>query len=72
MLQPGSGSTREELEVPPGPVGAVLISRVKGYLRQTGLEEEFHKLIRELLSQDELPYNPYPNIAVKLRPLMEK
>ena len=72
LPQPGSGLAREALEVPPGPTGAVLISKVRHYLRTTGVEEEFHILIRELLSRDELPYNPYPRIAVSLRPLMEK
>ncbi|CAG5123721.1 unnamed protein product, partial [Candidula unifasciata] len=63
---------RETLEAPPGPVGAVLMNKVRKYLSNTGVQTEFHNLIRKLLSLEELPYNPYPGLAVRLRPFMEK
>ncbi|XP_012941652.1 uncharacterized protein LOC101846023, partial [Aplysia californica] len=70
--EPLSGVAREALEAPPGPAGAVLMNKVRNYLSKTGIEEEFHNLVRKLLSRDELPYNPYPGIALRLRPFMEK
>ncbi|GFR98568.1 hypothetical protein ElyMa_002772400 [Elysia marginata] len=67
-----SGMPREALEAPPGPIGAVLMNRVKNFLASTGIEKQFRHLLRMLLSRDELPYNPYPGFAVRLRPFMEK
>ncbi|GFO22599.1 hypothetical protein PoB_004910400 [Plakobranchus ocellatus] len=67
-----SGISREAMEASPGPIGAVLINRVRNFLTSTGIEKEFRNLLRILLSRDELPYNPYPGFAVRLRPFMEK
>ncbi|CAL1528765.1 unnamed protein product [Lymnaea stagnalis] len=70
--QPLAGVPREQLEAPPGPVGAVTINAVRHYLNRTGIESQFQNLLHKLLSRDELPYNPYPGFAVRLRPFMEK
>ncbi|KAH9515088.1 hypothetical protein Btru_019168 [Bulinus truncatus] len=63
---------REELEAPPGPVGAVIANGIRNYLHKTGIEKQFHSILHLLLSRDELPYNPYPGVATRLRPYMEK
>ncbi|XP_059149138.1 uncharacterized protein LOC131936245 isoform X2 [Physella acuta] len=70
--KPLAGVAREALEAPSGPVGSVRLNRIRHYLRKTGIQNQFQNLLHLLLSRDELPYNPYPGFAVRLRPFMEK
>jgi len=35
------------------------LNAVESYLQQTPFEEQFQQLCTELLSENELPYNPY-------------
>ncbi|KAK7483727.1 hypothetical protein BaRGS_00025048 [Batillaria attramentaria] len=49
-----------------------LMNIIRTYLDNTGLEKNFSELLHFLLDRDELPYNPYPGFATRLRPHAEK
>uniref|UniRef100_A0A2C9KZE9 Uncharacterized protein n=1 Tax=Biomphalaria glabrata TaxID=6526 RepID=A0A2C9KZE9_BIOGL len=70
--QPPLAVAREEQEALPGPLGAVYANGIRNYLYKTGIEKQFHTILHTLFSRDELPYNPFPGIATRLRPYMEK
>jgi len=36
------------------------LKEIENYLQQTAIEEQFKEFCIELLSANELPYNPYP------------
>lgn len=48
------------------------LSAVENYLQRTPLEEEFKELCTELLTADELPYNPYPWLVNKFQVIAQR
>jgi len=48
------------------------LSAVENYLRHTPLEKQFKTLCTELLSADELPYNPYPWLINKFQVIAQR
>lgn len=49
-----------------------LMSIINDYLNKTELEKRFTELLHLLLNRPQLPYNPYPGFATRLRPYAEK
>ncbi|XP_041348903.1 uncharacterized protein LOC121368301 [Gigantopelta aegis] len=49
-----------------------LVHLIQKYLDKTQLEVNFRSLLGILLNRNDLPYNPYPGLTVRLRPYSEK
>ena len=49
-----------------------LMSIIRDYLDKTELETNFSRLLHVLLDRPQLPYNPYPGFATRLRPHAER
>ena len=48
------------------------LSAVENYLQRTPLEEQFKTLCTELLTTEELPYNPYPWLINKFQVIAQR
>jgi len=48
------------------------LSAVENYLQHTALEDQFKELCTELLTADELPYNPYPWLVNKFQVIAQR
>ncbi|PVD32773.1 hypothetical protein C0Q70_08219 [Pomacea canaliculata] len=72
-LTPGraANDTRIQYVAPPEYDTVGLMNLIQTYLDKTGLEKNFFQLLHLLLQREELPYNPYSDLALKLRPYAE-
>ena len=48
-------------------MASVIVNQVEDYLKKTKVEAAFAGAVHSLLMQDQLSYNPYPNIINNLR-----
>ncbi|ESO97729.1 hypothetical protein LOTGIDRAFT_152822 [Lottia gigantea] len=62
---------RGRYDAPLGP-NARLTNQIQEYLDQTGLETNFKMVLNRLLNRTDLPYNPYPGFAVRMRKFAER
>ncbi|KAL5017357.1 hypothetical protein ScPMuIL_006946 [Solemya velum] len=72
ISKPVTGPIRRNTYQPPKNYDTPLMRMFRDYLNKTGLESNFRCLLHRLMDRPNLPYNPYPGLAKKLRKYAEK
>lgn len=48
-------------------MASAIVAQVEEYLHKIKVEAAFSGAVHSLLMQDQLPYNPYPNVLTNVR-----
>ncbi|XP_061197779.1 uncharacterized protein LOC133205901 isoform X2 [Saccostrea echinata] len=68
----GRGAIDRRTYIPPDGYDTEAMKQFRAYLKETGVEETFRKLVKMLLNRPTLPYNPYPGFVLRFRQFAEK